>query len=203
MTTTTRVPEPGFSVPVQGAQQTFRALLDALARPTRPVSTPTEIGVPESLTPAAAATVLTLCDDATVLWIDESLRDPNGDVEAWLRFHSGAAITDDPAKAAFAIVSSPAALPDLGVFAKGTDEAPHLSATIIVIDADGAPGATFTATGPGFEFPAEWVAPAFPADFSQHWAANAARFPRGVDIVIAGRDTVAGLPRTTRLTEVD
>lgn len=203
MTTTTRVPEPGFTMPVQGAQQTFRALLDALALPTRPVATPTEIGVPAPLTAAAAATVLTLCDDATTLWLDGPLRDAERDVEAWIRFHSGAPLTDDPGKAAFALVSSPAALPDLSLFAKGTDEAPHLSATIIVIDEAGTPGATFTAAGPGFEFPLQWVAPAFPADFHQQWVANAARFPRGVDIVIAGRDSVVGLPRTTRLTEVN
>lgn len=203
MTTTTRVPEPGFAMPVQGAQQTFRALLDALARPARPVATPTEIGVPRPLTAAAAAAVLTLCDDSTVLWLDGRLRDESQDAEAWMRFHSGATITDEPAAAAFAIVSSPAAMPDLTLFAQGTDEAPHTSVTIIVIDGDASGGAAFTAEGPGFENPTRWVAPAFPPDFHRQWQANAARFPRGVDLIIAGRDTFVGLPRTTRLTEMN
>jgi alpha-D-ribose 1-methylphosphonate 5-triphosphate synthase subunit PhnH len=203
MTTTTRIPQPGFADQVRGAQQTFRALLDALARPTRQVPVPTEVGTPTPLTPAVAATVLALCDDATPLWLDQRLREDFPDVEAWLRFHTGAPITDEPAKADFAIVSSPAALPQLAAFAQGTEEAPHNSTTLIVIDGDEAPGATFRANGPGFQHPSLWTAPAFPTTFSAQWAANTARFPRGVDLIIAGHDAVVGLPRTTRLTEVD
>lgn len=197
----TRIPAPGFTDPVHEAQLTFRAVLDALARPTRPVAVPADVAGPGSLSPAAAAVLLTLCDDATKLWLDDRIRGGADDVEAWLGFHTGAPVVAKPAQADFAVVSSPAALPDLTAFAEGTDEAPHTSATIIVLDPAGTPGRTFTADGPGFEHPLTWVAPAFPADFADQWAANGARFPRGVDLIIAGADAVVGLPRTTRLTE--
>lgn len=199
--TSTRVPQPGFSDPVPQAQQTFRAILDALARPTRPVTVPVAVAGPDSLTPAAAAVLLTLCDDATALWLDDRIRSGLDEVEAWLAFHTGAPIVAQPAQAAFAVISGPAALPDLAAFAEGTDGAPHTSATIIVLDADADRGPMLTADGPGFESAASWAAPAFRSDFVAQWTANQARFPRGVDLIIAGPDTVVGLPRTTKLTE--
>lgn len=200
-TTATRIPAPGFGDPVSDAQQTFRAVLDALARPTRPITVPAAVAGPECLTPAAAAVLLTVCDDATALWLDDTIRSRGDDVEAWLAFHTSAPVVAVPALASFAVVASAAALPDLSAFAQGTDEAPHTSATIIALDPDGTSHQTFTADGPGFQKPASWSAPAFPADFARQWAANQARFPRGVDLIIAGPDTVVGLPRTTRLTE--
>jgi alpha-D-ribose 1-methylphosphonate 5-triphosphate synthase subunit PhnH len=199
--TATAVPEPGFADQALGAQETFRALLDALATPTRPMQVDVAVGSPEPLTTAAAAIVLTLCDDATPLWLDPVLRVGHPAVEAWLRFHTGAPIVESPGDAEFAIVSSPSALPALEAFSLGTDEAPHTSGTVIVVDADGGAGRSYRTDGPGFERASTWRAPAFPAEFTAWWAANSAGFPRGVDLVIAGRDTVVGLPRTTRLTE--
>lgn len=190
---------PGFADPVRDAQLTFRAVLDAMARPTRPVAVPA-VTRPASLTAAGAALLLTLCDDATPLWLDDRLRGGQDEVEAWLAFHTGAPVVARPAQAAFAVVSRPSALPELSVFAEGTDEAPHISATIIVLDPEGDPGQRFAADGPGFETPAVWTAPDLPKDFAHQWAANRARFPRGVDLIIAGAETVVGLPRTTRLT---
>jgi len=190
---------PGFADPVHGAQLTFRAVLDAMARPTRPVAVPTVAG-PGSLTAAGAAVLLTLCDDATPLWLDDGLRGGQDEVEAWLAFHTGAPVVAKPAQAAFAVVSRPSALPELSIFAEGTDEAPHTSATIIVLDPEGDQGQSYAADGPGFESPSAWVTPDLPKHFEEQWAANHARFPRGVDLIIAGQDAVVGLPRTTRLT---
>ncbi|GAB3918483.1 carbon-phosphorus lyase subunit PhnH [Microlunatus endophyticus] len=199
MPQTNGVPAPGFAEPVHQAQLTFRAVLDAMARPTRPVTVPGITG-PDGLTPAGAALLLTLCDDATPLWLDDRLRSCADEVATWLAFHTGTPIMDRPGKASFAVVSSPAALPELGSFAEGTDEAPHTSATVIVLDPVGTTGPAFTADGPGFQRPLDWAAPALPSDFADQWAGNHARFPRGVDLIIAGTETVVGLPRTTRLT---
>lgn len=199
-TTTIRIPAPGFGDPVHDAQQTFRAVLDALARPTRPVMISPKVAGPGSLTPAAAAVLLTLCDDSTALWLDDRIRSGRDDVEAWLAFHASAPVVTQPSQAMFAVVSAPPALPDLSMFAEGSDEAPHTSATIIVLDAHGTSNRTLMADGPGIENPTSWAVPAFPADFPQQWADNHARFPRGIDLIIAGSGTVVGLPRTTRLT---
>jgi alpha-D-ribose 1-methylphosphonate 5-triphosphate synthase subunit PhnH len=196
---TSGVPAPGFTEPVRQAQLTFRAVLDAMARPTRPVQVPGVTG-PDGLTPAAAALLLTLCDDATPLWLDDRLRSAADEVATWLAFHTGVPIVDRPGRASFAVISTPAALPELASFAEGTDEAPHTSATVIVLDPAGTTGPTYTADGPGFQRPLEWAAPDLPPDFADQWAGNHARFPRGVDLIIAGSETVVGLPRTTRLT---
>ncbi len=42
-----------------------------------------------------------------------------------------------------------------------------------------------------------------PRHFAEQWKQNHARFPRGVDLLIAGAATVTGLPRTTRLSRAD
>jgi alpha-D-ribose 1-methylphosphonate 5-triphosphate synthase subunit PhnH len=190
-----KLPMAGFADPVHEAQSTFRSVLDALARPTRPVTIVSTPDGPSALTPAARAVLLTLCDEATPVWLDD--RTP--DIEAWLAFHTGAPLVDDLADAAFAVVSTPLALPDLALFAQGTDEAPHTSATVVVVDRGGEFGESFVADGPGFERPSRWIAPPFPVEFTEHWTANRARFPRGVDLIVAGAETVTGLPRTTRL----
>ena len=193
------VPAPGFADPVADAQTVFRAVLDALARPARPVGIALVPGGPRELTAPARAVLLALCDEATPVWLDEELR--GTDLAAWLAFHTGAPLSDDPGTAAFAVVSAPDRLPDLAAFAVGTDEAPHTSTTVVVVDEEREPGLPLRADGPGFERPRVWIGPALRPGFASRWAANAAGFPRGIDIVIAGRTAVTGLPRTTRLSE--
>jgi alpha-D-ribose 1-methylphosphonate 5-triphosphate synthase subunit PhnH len=198
----TRIPAPGFAEPVRGAQQTFRGILDALARPTTAVALPAEVHAPGGLSRGAAALLLTLVDGSTPLWLDPQLA-ADADLTAWIAFHCGAPLVEDRDRAAFAVVAAAARLPELSTFALGSDEAPHTSTTVIVATTRQDGGPTFTAYGPGFPEPAAWHAPALPTDFAAQWSRNGALFPRGVDLVFAGDDTLVGLPRTTRLTEVD
>ena len=210
--TTVQVPAPGFADRVHGAQQTFRALLDAFARPTTALAVPCQVSVPaggdatgserRALSRGAAAFLLALADDSTPLWLDPTLAgDPV--VTAWIGFHTGAPLVDDRSTAAFALVAEPEALPALDSFALGSDEAPHTSTTVVVMtDPDRPAGTAFGADGPGFPVPAVWQAPALPPDFAAQWARNGALFPRGVDLVLASDDAFVALPRTTRLTTV-
>ncbi|MCL2849166.1 MAG: phosphonate C-P lyase system protein PhnH [Micrococcales bacterium] len=188
----------GMADPVRDAQQTFRALLDAFGRPTTTVSVPCRTGSPAALTQGVAALVLTVADDSTPLWLDPVFAD-DGDVTAWIRFHTGAPLVDDPAQAAFALVAAPSCLPALGSFALGTDEAPHTSTTVVVQVTGPACGPALVADGPGFPVPALWHPPDLPPDFTTQWAGNGALFPRGVDLVLASDDALVALPRTTRL----
>jgi alpha-D-ribose 1-methylphosphonate 5-triphosphate synthase subunit PhnH len=191
-------PAPGFAHPARDAQRAFRAVLDALARPTcaYPLAGPAE--PPAALGAGLAAVALTLLDEDCAVWLGGALgRDP--EVAAWLAFHTGAGHADDPAAADF-VIADPDALPPLASLALGTDEAPHLSATVVV-DIRGCAGpARFTAQGPGIDgssaFAAPWAFPGFAAD----WHRNAQLFPRGVDLLLVDSGTVTGLPRTTRLT---
>lgn len=194
---TSTAPAPGFAHPVPDAQQTFRATLDALALPLRPVrlsNLPERVG---ALSPAAAAIALTLCDDDTPVWLDATLSaDPA--VRSWLAFHTAAPVVEDAADALFVFVSSPSAIPSRAALMIGTDEAPHVSATVVAV-LDDTQGSDLLASGPGFKEPLVWSPPALPDGFLGEWHAAAHHFPSGIDLFFASEDTVTGLPRTTKL----
>lgn len=192
------LPAPGFADPTRDAQRTFRAVLDALAHPTRsyPLVGPAE--PPAALGRGLAAVVLTLLDEDCAVWLGGPLGHDD-ETAAWLAFHTGARRVADPAAAGF-LVTGPETLPPLASLALGTDEAPHLSATV-VLDVRGRAGAArFTARGPGIQGAATLAAPWAPAGFAGAWRRNTELFPRGVDLLLVDADALAALPRTTRLT---
>ena len=61
---------PGFAEPVGEAQATFRAVLDAMARPGKLHQAGERLAAPVPLDPATAALLLTLADNETPLWLD-------------------------------------------------------------------------------------------------------------------------------------
>jgi alpha-D-ribose 1-methylphosphonate 5-triphosphate synthase subunit PhnH len=189
----------GFSDPVFDAQAIFRAVMDAMAEPgtRRPVKPHT--APPKPLTSAVGAIALTLCDQDTTLWLDPALR--TDDVIAWLRYQTGAAITDNAANAQFAFVADPASMPPLETFAQGSQTYPDRSTTIVLIvdtlDGEG----SIALEGPGIETRASLAPGALPSVFRAQWLENAARFPRGVDLIFAATDAIACLPRTTRIVD--
>ncbi len=93
-----------FADPVRDAQGTFRAVMNAMARPGSIQPVAGLAGAPAPLSPTAAAIAVALADYETPLWLDPALA-AAPDVGAWLTFHTGARIIAEPARAAFA--SSP------------------------------------------------------------------------------------------------
>jgi alpha-D-ribose 1-methylphosphonate 5-triphosphate synthase subunit PhnH len=180
------------------AQATFRAVLDATARPGTIVPIAQPLTAPPPLSVGAAAIALTLCDNDTPVWLDAALRTTPA-VSEWLRFHTGARITEDAASAAFAFVNDATALPALEDFHLGTLEYPDRSTTIVVQVASFAEGARFALTGPGIRQPRTIQVAALPADITQRLAANRRLFPRGVDLVLVAGSDIMALPRTTHL----
>ncbi|GJD49782.1 Alpha-D-ribose 1-methylphosphonate 5-triphosphate synthase subunit PhnH [Methylobacterium crusticola] len=199
----------GFADPVHDAQGIFRAVMEALARPGTVQPLPVALAPPAPLTPALAGIALALADPDAPLWLDAALAgDPA--VAAFLRFHTGAAVVDDPAAAAFALVADPAACPDLAAFAQGTPAYPDRSTTLVLaverVSAAGAPGpggCALRLDGPGIRGTARLAAAPLPRDFAARLAHNRARFPQGVDLLLAGPGSVAGLPRSTRAAPAD
>ena len=187
---------PGFADPVLGSQSVFRAVLDAMARPGRPVACPQPLAAPRPLGPAMAAAALTLVDFDTPLWLDPALATPA--VQSLLRFHTGAPLVDDPAAAAFLLAADAASLPRLGGLALGEDRYPDRSATLLVeVPAlDGPEAGRFT--GPGIRTAEPARIAGLPAWFREDWAANGAAYPLGVDCLLTCGDRMLGLPRTTR-----
>jgi alpha-D-ribose 1-methylphosphonate 5-triphosphate synthase subunit PhnH len=195
------IPAPGFADPTRDAQRAFRAVLDALAHPTRsfPLAGPAE--PPAALGQGLAAVALTLLDEDCTVWLGGPLGH-DAETSAWLAFHTGVRRVDTAAAASF-VITGPNALPPLASLALGTDEAPHQSATV-VLDVRGCVGpARFTAWGPGIDDVAPLAAPWAPAGFADAWRRNGEFYPRGVDLLLVDSGTVTGLPRTTRLTALD
>ncbi len=191
--------EGGFADPVHGAQGAFRALMDALANPGLMQSLGTDMAPTDGLSAELAAVALSLCDPDTLVWLDPSLAATNA-IVAWLRFKTGAPLTSDPARAAFALVSDTAHLPALERFALGSAEYPDTSTTIALALPALSGGPSLTLRGLGING-TRTIAPAgLPADFVAQWSANRELFPRGIDLLLVADTSVIGLPRTTRIT---
>jgi alpha-D-ribose 1-methylphosphonate 5-triphosphate synthase subunit PhnH len=191
---------PGFADPVHDAQAAFRAVMDALARPGRIRALEAGLTPPAPLTPELAAVALALTDADTPVWLDAALA-AAPEVAAYLRFHTGAPLTDDPARAAFAFVREPARCPPLGRFALGTPAYPDTSTTLVLALDAITPGAGLHLTGPGIAGSARMALAPLPEGFTAQLAENRADFPLGVDLILTAPGQVAGLPRSTVVTE--
>ena len=187
-----------FTDPVMAAQATFRAVLDATARPGTIARMTQLLTAPAPLSAGAAAIALTLCDNDTPVWLDAPLRAAPA-VGEWLRFHTGARITEDPATAAFAFVSDAPVLLPLDVFHLGTLEYPDRATTIIVQVASFTEGTRFVLTGPGIRQQRAVRIASPPGDLAERLSANRRLFPRGVDLLLVAGFDIMALPRTTQV----
>lgn len=188
----------GLADPVHDAQQAYRAVLDAFARPGQRVG----VGRPVAGLPLGAAMaylLLTLADDDTGVWWQQE-----ADACApWLRFHTGARLAAAPHEASFVALTDPRRMPALEEFAQGTAAAPERSATLLIEVPSLDDGPALHWHGPGIRSSQtvriDGLAPAF---WSQ-WQANRAAFPQGVDIVFTCGASAIGLPRTTRVARLE
>lgn len=189
---------PGFADPVDDGQRVFRALLDALARPGTVRHLPglqaSLPHVPAPLYAAAGATLLTLTDFETPLW----LQTPGAELADWLRFHCGAPLVADPNEARFALIDQPATMPPLAAFAQGEPEYPDRSATLILQVAGFAPTG-LRLRGPGIEAECRIGIAGLPAGFWRQWRDGQAHAPLGVDLLFVAGQAVLGLPRSTQV----
>jgi alpha-D-ribose 1-methylphosphonate 5-triphosphate synthase subunit PhnH len=193
---------PGFSDPVLASQAVFRTVMEAMARPGTIATIDVAITPPTPLGVAAAALALTLLDFETPFWLDPMLA-AAPDVDAWLKFHTGAPRTSDPASAAFAFVAKPAAMSAFDTFDLGSIEYPDRSTTLVLEVETLNDGDAFYLSGPGIKESCSLAAEPLPTDFADLMAANRALFPRGVDIVLTCGHRLAALPRSVQLTRPD
>ncbi len=182
---------PGFADPVAEAQASFRAILEALARPGRVQRLGAGLRPPAPLLPAAAAALLTLADAETPLW-----HDAGAEVDGWLRFHCGSPAA--PLGSARFVLAC-GAMPALASLDLGTDEAPETSAMLIVQVAGLEEGRGWRLTGPGIEREHRLAVAGLPMDFLAAWQVQGRGFPRGVDVLLCAGERLAALPRTTKV----
>ncbi len=158
-------------------------------------------GLPRGLT----ALLLTLLDAETSVWIDPELSSEHG--LDYLRFHSGVHTLSDAAEAAFVVWPAERVRPVAwSVLDAGTDEVPQSGATLLIeVRSLQSQATSMAATllqlrGPGIESEQTVAVGGLDAAFWQARAALACEYPRGIDLILCCGDTLAAIPRTTRVT---
>jgi alpha-D-ribose 1-methylphosphonate 5-triphosphate synthase subunit PhnH len=197
MTTIAEMPA-GFADKVISAQNTFRSVMEAMARPGSVQHIAASVGAPEGVMRGAAAIALTLFDHDTPIWLDPSLS-ATSEVSKWLKFHTSAPVVSDSSICSFALLGDAAALPTLGSFSFGSAEYPDRSTTLILQVESLSEGPVFELRGPGIDGIARLQAKIKPQDLFDRLAVNATLFPRGIDVVLVHDDLIVAIPRTTRL----
>jgi alpha-D-ribose 1-methylphosphonate 5-triphosphate synthase subunit PhnH len=187
-----------FADPVFESQANFRAILRAMASPGAIEVCGEGLAPPAPLCASAAATILTLADFETPLWIAPSLAASNEAV-AYLKFHTGAPLAASPVQAGFALVDLESDRLDLKSFAKGAPEYPDRSTTVIAQARALSRGGGVSLSGPGVRGTAEIDFAPMPDDFLASWEANRSAFPLGIDLILAHGFELAALPRSVRL----
>lgn len=190
---------PGFPDPVFQSQAAFRALLAALSEPGTLQRVAADIAPPAGLATATATALLALADYETPVWLPEALHD--GPAAAWLRFHCGVALVEEPARAAFAVLDGAADEPKLSAFNPGTDQFPDRSTTVVVQVAGLEGGAALTLSGPGIPGTRTIAPQGLRPGFADELRQNGALYPLGVDVVLAHGAGLIGLPRSTQIEE--
>lgn len=190
--------EGGFADPVSASQTVFRALMDAMARPGSVHALPVVTAPPAPLTASASALIAMLADADTPVWLDPALMMTPA-VKDWIVFHTGAPVTAHQSDAAFALVAEPQNLAALNGFSLGSQEFPDRSTTIILQVSTLSEGTPLALEGPGIKDQTSLAPAPMPQHFAAQWQANRAAFPRGIDLILAGSDCVAAMPRSTRL----
>jgi alpha-D-ribose 1-methylphosphonate 5-triphosphate synthase subunit PhnH len=196
MTTIAEMPA-GFMDKVVSAQNTFRSVMEAMARPGKVQRISASSGMPAGMMPGAAAIALTLFDHDTPIWLDPSLATP--EVSKWLKFHTSAPVVSDPSICSFALIGDAKALPALGSFSLGSSEYPDRSTTLILQVESLSEGQAFELKGPGIDGITKLRGKLQPQDLFERLAVNATLFPRGIDVVLVSDDSIVAMPRTTRL----
>lgn len=189
--------------PVHGSQQTFRRLLDAMARPGQVQSlTNTPLAVPAPWPVAVGLLALTLVDQAVALAATGQGAD---DLAQYLQFNTGANLAD-PSEAEYVFGhGGDSSLPILvSRLRTGTLEEPHTGATLVVaVQAlgEGVQGhhLLLTLAGPGIPEQRQLAVSGLSPAVLAARAAAVAEFPMGIELVLVDpRCMVACLPRSTQ-----
>jgi alpha-D-ribose 1-methylphosphonate 5-triphosphate synthase subunit PhnH len=185
----------GFGDLALDSQMTFRRALSAISSPGDVIDLPVIPEMPEGVNPAAAALLLALLDQDTVLWISPGLSGSGAD--AYFRFHTGCRMTNAPEEAGFLLVAGPQDCPPLKVLNCGSDEYPEQAATLVVqvqalSSADG-----WLLRGPGINGSRRLSVAGLADRFAAEWGEMRRDFPRGVDIFFVNGSRLVALPRST------
>lgn len=187
----------GFANPVFDSQAAFRAILDAMSYAGRVQAIAVDVDAPSPLDPAATAIALALFDFDTMVWLDAKAG--AGPVPAFLKFHCGCPITDEPEKARFGVSAGAGIMAMLERFPIGEDKYPDRSATIIVQVASLTDGPSTIWSGPGILGRQDVRIAGLPEGFWAQWALNHELYPLGLDLIFVSGREIIGLPRGVKV----
>lgn len=186
------VEHAGFEDSTHDSQSCFRAILEAISQPGIVKTIESHVTPPLPLAVATAATVLTLVDANTPIWLDDEF----SDAAPWISFHCNAPLVES-GMAQFAIG---ARIPEWGLLNRGSAEFPEHSATLVLQVRSLGEGQRMTLRGPGISDRAELRVDGLPSNFVEAWEENRKSYPTGVDVILCAGDRLAALPRTTSVT---
>ncbi|RED44875.1 phosphonate C-P lyase system protein PhnH [Aestuariispira insulae] len=189
--------KPAFSDPVMDSTESYRVIMQAMAKPAYAHEFPLEMDVPGKIGAAAGQILLTMADGDTPLWIAPELRDSALDL--WIRFHTGCPLVERPEEATFVLATPETALKQLEKLSTGSPEYPDRGATVILVSkmikADSGP----VCSGPGFKEPRridfDGASPALWSLIGE----SRMDYPAGLDWLLVSGQSVAALPRSTKL----
>lgn len=189
---------PGLQDPVHQSQSVFRKVLRAMSRPGTLVCLDEIPDPPVPLHPATAASLLSLADMDTPIWIASS--EALMQVRRFLTFHTGAPCLERGEKAVFAVLPDGSVLPDLDQLSTGSPERPDKSATLIIqVQSIDPSGNTIRLSGPGIQETVSLQITGLNPSFFHWFAANHDRYPLGLDCLLTSGRQLLGLPRSVCL----
>lgn len=186
--------------PVGDSSRMFRAFLTAMSQPGRVVAAFGPGEFPETLGTTGFGAALTLLDTDTPVYLSKKVGDAG--TRANLRFHCGCPIVDDPAAAAFALLTLAEAETVLPKLPVGTPDFPDKSATALILVDGFTSDDTVRLTGPGI-YKYKTLGLDAPRGLWKLLRQNSNRYPLGFDTVFVGDGDIVGLPRSTRIDPVN
>lgn len=192
-----KLTEAAFASPAHDLARAFRPILDAMANPGCILPFAPALTSPPGLSVEAAAVAIALCDFQTPVWLERELR--MSAIEHYLRFHTGAPLTQTEADAAFAFVDAIYGVPDLSQFSKGTHEYPDRSTTVVIQAEQLRGDLGVVLRGPGILAEHRLGVTSLRPDFWHQMIAARNDFPLGIDVILVAPETIAAIPRSTRI----
>lgn len=218
----------GFSREAFGSQAVFRSALQALSHPGRCIAVEHDAELPAHGNAAAAVFLLAMLDADCSLWLSPSLQGSQAALwlrfhtGCQLAEHAAQAQflwvgAGDPLPTLQSLRQgsdecpdqSATCLVDVGDLFAYTDTEVHaevhaqvhagVNAEVDTKIKTKAAAQHWTLSGPGIREQAQLSVVGLPDDFTVQWSHNHASFPRGVDVFLATRDCLVGLPRNTRI----
>lgn len=186
----------GLDSSVHEAQQIFRLLMDAMAKPGLVVEVPSDVQFGE-VSAAVTQLLLTLSDNSTPCFLSQRYLNDDHFVENF-RFHCAAPITQTRELADFALISGEEATTFCG-FAMGEGSYPDKSASIIIEVDSLESGIECLLTGPGIQTSSSANIKGLSDELLMALISGRGTFPQGVDLYLSSGHQIMAIPRTTRI----